>query len=117
MISSRRAKSPESRIGLVDARRGSPASRPVVGDARDRHEDVANRLGARRRGDAVQSFIAASLMLRGGGSPWMRLGWLAARSVGVKVAGWRGMLAGEEGRGRLGRYLVKDERMYTYIQQ
>lgn len=48
----------ESRAGLVDARRGSPASRPGVGDARDPHEDVANRLGARRRGDAVQSFIA-----------------------------------------------------------
>jgi hypothetical protein len=69
MISSRRVKSSESRIDLVDAPRGSPASRPVVGDARDRHEDVANRLGARSRGDAVQSFIAASLMLRGGGSP------------------------------------------------
>jgi hypothetical protein len=99
MISSRRAKSPESRTGLVDARRGSPASRPVVGDARDRHEDVANRLGARRRGDAVQSFIAASLML---GSPWMRLDW---RRSGAKVAGRRGILVVEVGSDRLAIWL------------
>jgi hypothetical protein len=93
MISSRRVKSSESRIDLVDAPRGSPASRPVVGDARDRHEDVANRLGARRRGDAVQSFIAASLMLRGGGGPLMRLTAGGAESQGGGRAGdarWRG---------------------------
>jgi hypothetical protein len=93
MISSRRVKSSESRIDLVDAPRGSPARRPVVGDARDRHEDVANRLGARRRGDAVQSFIAASLMLRGGGSPLMRLtaGWRRRESRWrAGDARWRG---------------------------
>ena len=84
MISSSRAKSPESRTGLVDARRGSPASRPGVGNARDRHEDVANRLGARRRGDAVQSFIA--FILRDG-SPLMRLTAGGAESQGGGRAG------------------------------